>query len=233
MKRFNSHPGWIALPCVLSMVIGHAMAQAQWPRLDCYDDVPDEEYVPLLSQCGIRVAYVAILASGHSASLAELVHSFRGDLEAERDGLSVGQIVELIRSYGGDCEPARLGEEGFSAIPFSEYVLVVLLTADSCHGHSGHYEVILGRDGDEVLLTRWGESPRWVQGEDVKAVMAGPVIAVRRGRSMSSDHGWCWGITIGSAGVLVLCTAVYVISRKRRVRLHGKGISTTWRQASG
>jgi len=217
MKSAEHDARWILAICTLLMLAWPVIAQDQWPRLDCYDDMPDEQYVPLLSQCGIRVAYVAIQANGHNVSLAELVHRFRGDLRIEREGLSVGQLVEVIRDHGGKCEPGRMPEDGFLRIPFEECVLIVLMNADNCNGHSGHYEVVLGRDGDKVLMTRWGERPRWVKSEAVQALLAGPVVLVKRQTSMNSGHVWWWSI-IG--GGMAFGTAVYLILRKTLIKSH-------------
>lgn len=191
---------------------------AEWSGLNYFEHVDDAHYSPLVSQCGIQVAYLALRAMGKDVSLAELSGPFRGRRQIEQYGLSVGELAELLRTNGLDVSVGRFDrKDEFDAFDHGRYLLVVMLDNGNA---GGHYEIAVQAEGDRRLLSRFNRDFRWVEGDALWKALSGPVIVVPR--SPQALAGTDGSVTIWprtamiSGGSIVIVAASYCIVRLHR-----------------
>lgn len=164
---------------VLAVVITLAAmsCRAEPPRLEYADQLPDEAYTPILSQCGAHAAYVALKRAGDEGlSLNNFTKQFRGNRQIEQEGFSIQELLDFIQARDVSCEAMRMAAPDFSAVNLEQNTLILLLRAAQ---GPPHYETLLKTHGDYILLTRFGKNPTWEYSADIWEQMVGPIIMVR------------------------------------------------------
>ena len=190
------------------MATGHAVYGQVSMELEGGDD---PRFSPLASQCGFEAAYIALRTTAHKVSLAELTAGYVGNLQVQTEGLSVGELSELLRGYGLRCEEGIISKETFDKVSYTDSLLIVVVVGR----YDPHFEVVLGAKGRLRLLSNHGRrETRWVDSDDLYEAMTGPGILVYRGGERARRSYWYLFFLVPGAAI-ILASSVAVPLRKR------------------
>jgi ABC-type bacteriocin/lantibiotic exporter with double-glycine peptidase domain len=160
-----------------------------------YIDDPNIE--PLASQCGFEAIYLVLRAYGRNTTLSGLISDFIGNEKVEKEGLSIGEICDLLEKKGLRCKSYSIQKDEFEKIDIGKHFLICLVKIQGIN----HFEVILKKENERFLLSAHGKAnPVWVDKEEMWEIMEGPVIVVSEKNIISMEVAL---VSIGCVVILV------------------------------